>query len=196
MSKLRAFSCASLLLVAASCAAPSEKPDPVSAETPQANPDVGGATMDPALTLARNAANSRAHTTFVSAVRAAGLESTFAGAGSFTFFAPTDDAFARLPNGTVQTLMDPSNKWLLGRLLRYHVVEGAKTRSQIAADARAGGGTATYRTVEGTPLRVSISGGRIVVADVHGNRSEVQIADVKNSNGVMHVLNDVLLLST
>jgi uncharacterized surface protein with fasciclin (FAS1) repeats len=152
--------------------------------------------MDPALTLVGNAANSREHTTFVSAVRAAGLESTFGGSGSFTFFAPTDEAFARLPNGTMQSLMDPSNKWLLGRLLRYHVVPGAKTRSQIAADARTAGGVATYQTVEGTPLRVSISGNTITVADVHGNRNEVRIADVRNSNGVMHVLNGVLLPST
>ena len=152
--------------------------------------------MDPALPLIRNAANSKEHTTFISAVRAAGLESTLADAGSFTVFAPTDEAFGRLPNGTVASLMEPSNKWLLGRLLRYHVVPGAKTRTQIAADARAGGGIATYRTVEGTPVRVSIAGNSILVADVHGNRNEVRIADVRNSNGVMHVLDGVLLPAT
>ncbi|MDP8914440.1 MAG: fasciclin domain-containing protein [Pseudomonadota bacterium] len=152
--------------------------------------------MDPALPLVRNAANSKEHTTFISAVRAAGLESTFADAGSFTFFAPTDEAFGRLPNGTVTSLMDPSNKWLLGRLLRYHVVPGAKTRTQIAADVRAGGGVATYRTVEGTPIRVSMDGNTILVADIHGNRNEVRIADVRNSNGVMHVLNGVLIPTT
>lgn len=152
--------------------------------------------MDPALPLGRNAANSRDHTTFIAAVRAAGLESTFAGAGPFTFFAPTDEAFGRLPNGTVASLMDPANKSLLGRLLRYHIVPGAKTRAQITADARAAGGVATYRTVEGTPLRVSLTGDTILVADVHGNRSEVRIADVRNSNGVMHVLNGVLLPTT
>ena len=152
--------------------------------------------MDPALPLIRNAANSRDHTTFISAVRAAGLEATFGEAGSFTVFAPTDEAFGRLPSGTVTSLMDPSNKWLLGRLLRYHVVAGAKTRSQIAADARAGGGVATYPTVEGTPIRVSLAGNTIVVADIHGNRSEVRIADVRNSNGVMHVLNGVLIPTT
>ncbi len=152
--------------------------------------------MDPALPLVRNAANSKEHTTFISAVRAAGLESTFAEAGSFTFFAPTDEAFGRLPNGTVTSLMDPSNKWLLGRLLRYHVLPGAKTRTQIAADVRAGGGVAIYRTVEGTPIRVSMAGNTILVADIHGNRNEVRIADVRNSNGVMHVLNGVLLPTT
>jgi uncharacterized surface protein with fasciclin (FAS1) repeats len=152
--------------------------------------------MDPALPLFRNAANSKEHTTFISAVRAAGLESTFANAGSFTLFAPTNEAFGRLPNGTVTSLMDPTNKVLLGRLLNYHVVPGAKTRTQMAADVRAGGGVATYPTVEGTPIRVSLSGNTILVADIHGNRNEIRIADVRNSNGVMHVLNGVLLPTT
>lgn len=152
--------------------------------------------MDPALPVGRNAANSKEHTIFISAVRAAGLESTLAEAGSLTVFAPTDEAFGSLPNGTMTSLLDPSNKWLLGRLLRYHIVPGSKTRTQIVADAKASGGVATYRTVEGNPIRVSVAGDRIVVADVHGNRNEVRIADVRNSNGVMHVLNGVLLPTT
>jgi uncharacterized surface protein with fasciclin (FAS1) repeats len=194
---LNALFCAVLLLPIAGCAAPTpERAGPAAATVPQANPTVGGSVMDPALTLVRNAANSKQHTTFTSAVRAAGLESTLGNAGSFTVFAPTDEAFARLPNGTITSLMDPSNKSLLGRLLRYHVVPGAKTRSQIAADAKAGGGVVTYSTVEGTPIRVLMAGNRILVADIHGNRSEVRIADVRNSNGVMHVIDGVLLPTT
>lgn len=190
------FAAAALLLVAG-CAAPApERPAPAASAAPAANPLVGGSVMDPAHTLVQNAAKSREHGTLVAAVRAAGLEPTLAGSGPFTLFAPTDEAFTRLPNGTVQTLMEPSNKWLLGQLLKYHVVPGAKTRAQIAADVRAGGGWATYRTVEGNMLRVSLAGNTITVADIHGNRNEVRIADVRNSNGVMHVLNGVLLPAT
>jgi uncharacterized surface protein with fasciclin (FAS1) repeats len=108
-------------------------------------------------------------------------------------FAPTDQAFDRLPNGTLTTLLDPSNKWLLGQIVNYHVVPGAKTRAQIAADARSGGGTAAYRTAQGGTIRVSVQGNAISVADIHGNRSNVTIADVRHSNGVMHVLDAVLL---
>jgi uncharacterized surface protein with fasciclin (FAS1) repeats len=157
---------------------------------------VGGATMDPAATLIANAAKSAEHKTFLSAVRAAGLEPALAASGPFTLFAPTDQAFQRLPNGTMTALLDPSNKWLLGRIVNYHLVPGAKTRSQIAADARAGGGAATYRTLEGNSLRVSISGDQILVADLHGNRNPVNIADVRNANGIMHVLSGVLLPAT
>lgn len=149
--------------------------------------------MDPGSTLLGNAGNSNEHTTFVAAVRAAGLEPTLTGAGPYTLFAPTNQAFERLPEGTMSSLLDGSNKWLLGRLVNYHVVSGAKTRSQIAADVRAGGGIANYRTVEGNSLRVSLAGDQMVIADVHGNRNTVAISDVRNSNGIMHVVGGVLL---
>ena len=199
MHALKPLTVAAALLLVAGCVAPtSETAPPVnasrSAEAP--NPAVGGAAMDAAAPFAANVAKSAEHGSLLAAVRAAGLDSTLAGAGPFTLFAPTDDAFRRLPKGTMDTLADPSNKWLLGRLVKYHVVLGAKNRAQIAADARAGGGAATYRTLEGGTIRLWVIGDRITVADVHGNRTEVAIADVRNSNGVMHVLNEVLFPST
>ncbi len=196
--KLSQALAAAALLAIASCAAPtSEAPGPEPASgTPPANPVVGGAAMDPAATLLQNASSSSEHRTLVSGVRAAGLEQTLTGTGPYTLFAPTDRAFERLPNGTMTALLDPANKWLLGQVVRYHLVPGAKTRSQISADARAGGGVATYRTVEGNILRLSMSGDRISVADTHGNRNEVTIADVRTSNGIMHVLGGVLLPTT
>jgi uncharacterized surface protein with fasciclin (FAS1) repeats len=181
----------------AGCATPTSQPEPAVITTGAAtNSTVGGAVMDASLSFAANAAKSRDHTTLLSAVRAAGLEATLSSSDQYTLFAPTNDAFARLPNGTVQSLMDPSNRWLLGRLVRYHLVPGAKTRSQMMADVRSGGGIATYRTVEGGIIRISLAGDRIVVADTHGNRNDVSIADVRNANGVMHVLNGVLLPQT
>ena len=152
--------------------------------------------MYPTYTLVQNAANSKDHTTLMAAVRDAGLAETLTSSGPYTLFAPTNDAFARLPQGTVEALMAPGNRALLARLLNYHVVPGRKTRAQILSDSRAGGGSASYRTAEGTAIRVAVQGGSIVVTDLHGNRSSVRIADVMQSNGVMHVLDGVLLPRT
>jgi uncharacterized surface protein with fasciclin (FAS1) repeats len=152
--------------------------------------------MYPSYSIVQNASNSKDHTTLVAAVRAAGLAEILSGSGPYTLFAPTNDAFERLPRGTMEALMAPGNKTLLVRVLNYHVVPGRKTRSQIVADSQAGGGSASYRTAEGTPIRVAVQGNTIVVTDLHGNRSSVSIGDVMQSNGVMHVLDGVLLPRT
>jgi uncharacterized surface protein with fasciclin (FAS1) repeats len=184
-------------LIASACAAPvAEAPQPADAAPSTSNPMVGGAVMYPTYSIVQNAANSRDHTTLVTAVRAAGLADTLSGAGPYTLFAPTNDAFARLPRGTVDALMAPGNRALLARILNYHVVPGKKTRAQIAADSQAGGGSASYRTAEGTPIRVAVQGNSIVVTDLHGNRSSVSIPDVMQLNGVIHVLDGVLLPRT
>lgn len=147
--------------------------------------------MDPALPIFENLAKSADHSTLVSASRAAGLPDRLP--GSVTLFAPTNQAFAQLPQGTLDTLMVPENKALLTQLLSYHVLPGAKTRADIAADARAGGGTAVYRTLQGGSIRVTAQGDRLTVTDIHGNRSLVSIPDVRHANGVVHVVEAVLL---
>jgi uncharacterized surface protein with fasciclin (FAS1) repeats len=149
--------------------------------------------MDPAATILDNLSKSADHTTLVAAIRASGLADRLSGSAPHTLFAPTNAAFARLPEGTMAALMEPSNRRLLAQVLGYHVVSGARTRSAIAAEARASGGAAAYRTVEGSSIRVSAEGERMTVTDVHGNRSAVTIADVRQSNGIFHVVDAVLL---
>lgn len=156
-------------------------------------PMVGGAAMYPSRTIVQNAVNSRDHTTLVQAVQAAGLVDTLSGPGPFTVFAPTNAAFAKLPAGTVQTLLQPANKSMLTNVLTYHVVPGRKTAAQIMADIRAGGGTATYPTAAGGTLRARMSGNAVVLIDAKGNQSRVTQADVMQSNGVIHVVDTVLL---
>lgn len=156
-------------------------------------PMVGGAAMYPNRTIVQNAVNSKDHTTLVTAVQAAGLVETLSGPGPFTVFAPTNAAFGRLPAGTVETLTRPENKAQLTKVLTYHVVPGVKTRSQIAADIRAGGGTATYQTAQGGQIRAMMEGTNVVLMDANNNRSYVTQADVMQSNGVIHVVNGVLL---
>jgi uncharacterized surface protein with fasciclin (FAS1) repeats len=185
------------LLAAAGCVAPSEDDMTMSASgtaTASTNyPMVGGAAMYPNRTIVQNAVNSRDHTTLVASVQAAGLVDTLAGAGPFTVFAPTNAAFDKLPQGTVQTLLQPANKSMLTNILTYHVVPGRKTAAQIMADIRAGGGTATYTTAAGGTLRARMEGDAIVVWDAKGNRSRVTQGDVMQSNGVIHVVDTVLL---
>jgi uncharacterized surface protein with fasciclin (FAS1) repeats len=182
------------LLLASACAAPVEEtPAPAAARPAVTNPVVGGSPMYATYNIVQNASNSNEHRTLVSAVRAAGLADTLSGAGPYTVFAPTDAAFQRLPQGTLDALMVAGNRALLARLLNYHVVPGSKTRAQIASDMRAGGGAASYRTLEGSLIRVTVQGDMLVVTDIHGNRSNVTIGDVIQSNGVIHVLDGVLL---
>jgi uncharacterized surface protein with fasciclin (FAS1) repeats len=157
------------------------------------NPMVGGAEMFPTKNIVENAVNSADHTTLVAAVKAAGLVETLSGPGPFTVFAPTNDAFSRLAPGTVDTLLKPENKAALTKVLTYHVVPGNMSGAQIAAAIKAGGGTATLTTVEGEPLKASVEGGAVVLTDVNGNKSFVTQADVRQSNGVIHVVNGVLL---
>jgi uncharacterized surface protein with fasciclin (FAS1) repeats len=156
-------------------------------------PMVGGAAMYPNRTIVQNAVNSRDHTTLVAAVQAAGLADTLSSAGPFTVFAPTNAAFSKLPPGTVDTLLQPANRSTLTNVLTYHVVPGRKTASQIMADIRAGGGAATYATAAGGTLRATMQGNAVIVTDAKGGQARVTQADVMQSNGVIHVVDTVLL---
>ena len=158
-----------------------------------ANPMVGGAAMSPAKTIVTNASASKDHTTLVAAVKAAGLVDTLSGPGPFTVFAPTNAAFAKLPAGTVDTLVKPENKQMLTGILTYHVVPGRMTSKTIAAAIKAGGGTATLTTVQGEPLTATMTGGKLMLTDAKGGMSMVTIKDVMQSNGVIHVIDTVLM---
>ncbi|HEX8239497.1 MAG TPA: fasciclin domain-containing protein [Allosphingosinicella sp.] len=157
------------------------------------NPMVGGAAMYSTRTIVQNAVNSKDHTTLVAAVKAAGLVDTLSGAGPFTVFAPTNKAFDKLPAGTVQTLVMPENKPMLTNILTYHVVPGRMTSAQIAAKIRAGRGMAHFTTVQGERLMASMQGKWLVLTDAKGGKSRVTTADVMQSNGVIHVVDTVLM---
>ena len=155
---------------------------------------VGGAPMYPSKTIVENAVNSKDHTTLVAAVKAAGLVDTLSGPGPFTVFAPTNAAFSKLPPGTVETLVRPENKQKLTSILTYHVVPGRLTAKELQRMVKEGGGTATLRTVAGGELTVQAAGkGKLRITDAAGNRSTVTIPNVLQSNGVIHVVNGVLL---
>jgi uncharacterized surface protein with fasciclin (FAS1) repeats len=156
---------------------------------------VGGAPMYPSKNIIENAVNSKDHTTLVAAVKAAGLVDTLEGAGPFTVFAPTNEAFARLPAGTVDTLLKPENKGMLTAILTYHVVPGRLTEAEIDAMIRDGGGKAMMKTVQGEELTFERAGGHLWVIDAKGNKAEVTIPNVMQSNGVIQVINKVLLPS-
>ena len=159
----------------------------------QKDPEVGGAAMYPSKTIVENAANSPIHKTLVAAVKAAGLVDTLNSAGPFTVFAPTDDAFAKLPAGTVETLLKPENKDTLVKILTYHVVAGKVGSKQLAKMIKEGGGKATLKTVQGEDLTATMSGGKIMLTDAKGGIATVTIADVFQSNGVIHVIDTVLM---
>jgi uncharacterized surface protein with fasciclin (FAS1) repeats len=194
MADVRALAALAALALAA-CAAPAPTPpEPATASAAPAAPVVvGGAAFDSAASILDNLANSADHKTLVGALRSAGLASR---PGPVTLFAPTDDAFARLPHGTMDALTAPESGRLLAQVLNYHLVSGSKTAAQIAADVRAGGGGASYRTLQGGSITVSLDGGRMTVTDVHGNRVAVTVADARASNGVVHVVDQVLLPAT
>ena len=157
------------------------------------NPMVGGAAMYPSRNIVQNAVNSKDHTTLVAAVKAAGLVDTLSGKGPFTVFAPTNAAFAKLPAGTVETLVKPENKGTLTSILTYHVVPGKITAQQIAAKARANRGTATFTTVNGGKLMFHAKGSGWAVMDAKGNMGMITIANVMQKNGVIHVIDKVLM---
>jgi uncharacterized surface protein with fasciclin (FAS1) repeats len=161
--------------------------------TAASNPKVGGAAMYANKTIVENAAQSQDHKTLVAAVGAAGLAETLSGPGPFTVFAPTDAAFAKLPAGTVDTLVKPENKATLTNILTYHVVPGTMTSKTIGAAIRKGKGTATLTTVQGEPLTAKMTGGRMILTDAKGGTSMVTIKDVMQSNGVIHVVDTVLM---
>jgi uncharacterized surface protein with fasciclin (FAS1) repeats len=154
---------------------------------------VGGAAMYPSKTIVQNAVNSKDHTTLVAAVTAAGLVDTLSGPGPFTVFAPTNEAFAKLPAGTVDTLVKPENKDTLVKILTYHVVPGTMTAANIKAAIKAGHGKATLTTVQGEPLTAKMMGGKLMLTDAKGGMSTVTIANVMQSNGVIHVVDTVLM---
>jgi uncharacterized surface protein with fasciclin (FAS1) repeats len=157
------------------------------------NPMVGGAAMLPTKDIVDNAVNSKDHTTLVAAVKAAGLVDTLKSAGPFTVFAPTNAAFAALPAGTVDTLLKPENKATLTGILTYHVVPGRIDAKAIAAKIKAGKGSATYATVQGETLTFKAMGKTVTVTDGKGSSAKVTIANVYQSNGVIHVIDKVLL---
>ena len=159
-----------------------------------ANPDVGGAAMFETKNIIENAVNSADHTTLVAAVKAAGLVDALMGPGPFTVFAPVNDAFAALPAGTVETLLKPENKDLLTKILTAHVVAGDFTTADIARKAKASkDGFFNMQTLSGDALSAKVKGGKVYVYDESGNASLITIADVDQSNGVIHVINKVML---
>jgi uncharacterized surface protein with fasciclin (FAS1) repeats len=154
---------------------------------------VGGAAMYPSKNIIENAVNSKDHTTLVAAVKAAGLVETLQGKGPFTVFAPTNAAFAKLPMGTVETLLKPENLKMLQTILTYHVVAGKMNGSDIAKAIKAGNGKAKLKTVSGGTLTAWMKGKKLYITDENGSMSQVTIADVNQSNGVIHVVNTVVL---
>lgn len=157
------------------------------------NPMVGGAAMLRTRDIIDNAVNSADHTTLVAAVKAAGLVDTLKGTGPFTVFAPTNAAFAKLPAGTVDTLLKPENKGTLTTVLTYHVVPGNVDAADLAARIRAGNGKAMLTTAQGGMLTASLQGSAVLITDAKGNSARVTTADVYQSNGVIHVVDTVLM---
>ncbi|HEY0171006.1 MAG TPA: fasciclin domain-containing protein [Pyrinomonadaceae bacterium] len=158
------------------------------------NPMVGGAPMYKTKNIVENAVNSADHTTLVAAVKAAGLVETLAGKGPFTVFAPTNDAFGKLPSGTVETLVRPENKATLTGILTYHVVAGKYDAKKIMQLIKKGGGQASLRTVSGGTLTARMNGmNGVTLTDEKGGSSNVTTADVYQSNGVIHVVDTVLM---
>lgn len=154
---------------------------------------VGGAEMYASKNIIENAVNSNDHTTLVAAVKAAGLVETLQGKGPFTVFAPTNEAFAKLPAGTVDNLLKPENKGVLSTVLTYHVVAGKFSAADVVKAIKAGNGTAELKTVQGGKLFAMIVGKDVVLKDEKGNTAKVTIADVDQSNGVIHVIDSVLM---
>ncbi|HSZ67873.1 MAG TPA: fasciclin domain-containing protein [Xanthobacteraceae bacterium] len=183
------FASAALVALAAAVT-----PAPVLAQMSEKTVTVGGAPMYPSKNIVQNAVNSKDHTTLVAAVKAAGLVDTLEGAGPFTVFAPTNAAFAKLPAGTVDTLLKPENKATLTKVLTYHVVPGRLTAVSLMKSVKDGEGEAHLKTVAGEDLTVKQAGpGKLTVTDAKGDVANVTIADVLQSNGVIHVVDTVLL---
>ena len=165
----------------------------VAVQAEKKDPMVGGAAMYPTKNIVENAMNSKDHTTLVSAVKAAGLVDTLEGPGPFTVFAPTNEAFDKLPAGTVDTLLKPENKDQLVKILTYHVVPGKLTSKDIAKMIKKGDGKAELKTVQGETLTATMQDGKLVLTDQKGGTSTVTIPNVIQSNGVIHVVDAVLM---
>ncbi len=182
---------AALAAVALGCSALAMTP--ALAQKKEQTVSVGGAPMYPSKNIVQNAVNSKDHTTLVAAVKAAGLVDTLAGPGPFTVFAPTNAAFAKLPAGTVDNLLKPANKGKLVEVLTYHVVPGRLSAKDLMDAAKSNGGKAKFKTVEGEELTVESKGNVLTVWDSKGNTSRITIQNVFQSNGVIHVVDTVLL---
>ena len=154
---------------------------------------VGGAEMYPSKNIIENAVNSKDHTTLVAAVKAGELVDVLSGEGPFTVFAPTNAAFDKLPEGTVANLLKPENKKTLQTVLTYHVIAGKFNANDVIALIKKNDGIAAVKTVAGTELRLSLENGKVTITDANGGTSTVTIADVNQSNGVIHVVDSVLL---
>ena len=165
----------------------------VPAHAQKTDPTVGGAPMYPNKTIVENAVNSPIHKTLVAAVKAAGLVDTLNGPGPFTVFAPTDDAFAKLPAGTVDTLTQPENKAKLTKILEYHVIAGKIDSKKLMKDIKKGHGTAKLKTLEGDDLTFTMANGGIQITDDKGGTAMITTANVYQSNGVIHVIDSVLM---
>lgn len=157
------------------------------------NPMMGGQEMFPNKDIVDNAVNSADHTTLVAAVKTAGLVETLKGPGPFTVFAPDNAGFAKLPTGTVDTLVKPENKETLTKILTYHVVSGRLSAKDLKKQIKAGGGKAALKTVSGGTLTAMMEGGKIMLKDEKGGMSTVSQGDVFQSNGVIHVVDTVLM---
>jgi uncharacterized surface protein with fasciclin (FAS1) repeats len=191
MSKRFALFASAALVAFAAAVTPAA---PVLAQMSEKTVTVGGAPMYPSKNIIQNAVNSKDHTTLVAAVKAAGLVDTLEGTGPFTVFAPTNAAFAKLPAGTVDTLLKPENKATLTKVLTYHVVPGRLTAASLMKAVKDGEGEAHLKTVAGEDLTVKQAGpGKLTVTDAKGDVADVTIADVLQSNGVIHVIDTVLL---
>jgi len=182
-----------LLLAAASIAFANQSASAQMMNKMDSNPMVGGAPMLRSRDIIDNAVNSADHTTLVAAVKAAGLVDTLKSAGPFTVFAPTNAAFDKLPAGTVETLLKPENKATLTKILTYHVLSGKFDSKAIAKQIKAGDGKAQFKTVSGGTLWAWMDGNKLVLKDEKGGTATVTIADVYQSNGVIHVIDAVLL---
>ena len=202
--KLRLICATSVAALAlAACSQATDTAEPVATDTAMAepmatdamagaNPMVGGAAMNASDTIVTNASAAPNLTTLVSAVKQAGLVETLGGAGPFTVFAPTNDAFAKVPRATLDTLMAPAGKESLTGVLTYHVVPGRLTAADIASQIQAGNGTATLKTVAGENLTATMDGDRVKIAGMGGSTAYVSTADVMQSNGIVHVIDGVL----
>ncbi len=184
-----------LLAAAAALALTASVTAPLAADTmSEKTVTVGGAPMYPSKNIVQNAVNSKDHTTLVAAVKAAGLVDTLSGPGPFTVFAPTNAAFAKLPAGTVDNLLKPENKDMLVKVLTYHVVPGRMTAVSLMKAVKDGEGAAKLKTVAGEEIWVKQAGpGKLTITDSKGDVANVTIADVLQSNGVIHVIDSVLL---
>lgn len=184
MKKLGIKAIVCLLLIAGSSAFAQSKMD---------SKVVGGAEMYPSKTIVENASKSKDHTTLVAAVKAADLVETLNSDGPFTVFAPTNEAFEKLPKGTVETLLKPENKKKLQEILTYHVLAGKYTAEDITKKIKDNNGMASFTTVNGAKIMAMLDGDTIKLKDMAGNETEVTIADVNQSNGVVHVVASVML---